>query len=183
MKTGPKRKFEPDPVELRNLYQTNSMRQIAEIYGVGETVVFKRIKEHCITLEGFEGGHRKKTGKVFSKEHRERLSEAKKGLLVGTENPNWKGGISKHRKLKRNSREYKEWRQAVFNRDGFICTECGAEGKEGTQFRGLHAHHVIPFAADPTKAFDVENGRVVCHPCHSKIHGWDVTRSSRSKTG
>ena len=50
------------------------MPEIARMYGVGETVIHKRIKEYGITLEGVgEGGHRKKIGKVFSAEHRENL--------------------------------------------------------------------------------------------------------------
>lgn len=183
MKTGPRRTFNPDPKEIEDLYQRHSMREIAKLYGVGETVVFMRIKEHGIVLQGFSGGHRSKSGKVFSDEHKAKISASKKGLLAGDKNPGWKGGISKTRKLKRNSREYKEWRSAVFARDGFVCQLCAAKGEGRTLFQGLHAHHVVAFAVDPSKAFDVANGQVVCHPCHSKLHGWNVTRSSRSKTG
>jgi len=91
-RTGPKRTFNPNPKELSDLYQQMSMKCIAEHYGVGETVVFKRIKEHGITLEGVKGGHRCKTGIEFTEEHKNNLSKALTGKLAGKDNPNWKGG-------------------------------------------------------------------------------------------
>ena len=41
---------------LNNLYQKHSMREIAEIIGCGQTLIFNRIKEYKITLKGFEKG-------------------------------------------------------------------------------------------------------------------------------
>ncbi|GEM_PF-5256696 len=91
-----KRNFNPPREELERLYQTLSMKQIAKHYGVGETVVHKRIHEHGIVLEGVgKGGHRKKTGKIFSKEHLANLSKAHSARLAGLApelRPNWKGG-------------------------------------------------------------------------------------------
>lgn len=181
MKTGPKRTFLVTAEELAVLYKTKSMAEIARHFGVGPTVVFNRLKEYGIRKVGADSGHRKKTGRVFSAEHRKKISQAKRGVYVGENNPNWQGGISKHRKLKRNSHEYKEWRKAVFERDGFVCQVCGVHGSGDTRFKGLHAHHKITFSQDPTKAFDVDNGMVVCQPCHSDIHGWNV--ESPRKTG
>ena len=43
------------------------MRQIADTYGVGETVVWKRLKEFGIKLHDYEkGGHRLRPGRIFS---------------------------------------------------------------------------------------------------------------------
>jgi hypothetical protein len=48
LRRGPKRGFNPDPVELERLYQSMTMKRIAEYYGVGETAVWSRIKESGI---------------------------------------------------------------------------------------------------------------------------------------
>ena len=77
MKTGPKRKFNPPKDELNELYQKLSMRAIADVYGVGETVVWKRIKEFGIKLKKY-GNHRKKRGIVFSEEHKKNISSSLK---------------------------------------------------------------------------------------------------------
>jgi 5-methylcytosine-specific restriction endonuclease McrA len=78
----------------------------------------------------------------------------------GAANPNWKGGITPVNRALRNSDQYKAWRRAVFERDGFTCVLCGQHG--GT----LNADHIMPFATHPELRFDVANGRTLCRPCH-----------------
>ena len=57
--------------ELNKLYQKYSAAKIAEIKNCGETLIHKRIKEYNIVLKGVgKGGHRKKKGKIFSKNPR-----------------------------------------------------------------------------------------------------------------
>lgn len=71
------------------------MKEIAEHYGVGETVVFKRLKEHGIALDGIgPGGHRKVKGKPKSPEHIAAMRRGRLGKYVGEANPNWRGGAS-----------------------------------------------------------------------------------------
>lgn len=60
----------------------------------------------------------------------------------------------------RMSREYKEWREAVFNRDDWTCQICGDRGGE------LNADHIKKFADFPDIRFDVDNGRTLCRECH-----------------
>lgn len=67
----------------------------------------------------------------------------------------------------RQSAEYKRWRTAVFERDGFTCVECGDGNHRGRgQTVVLHADHIKPFALYPELRFDVDNGRTLCLPCH-----------------
>jgi hypothetical protein len=87
---GPKRKFDPSREELDALYQTHSASEIAVIFGVGKTVVSKRIQEHGITLrDGQNGRHRKR--KPMSLQQREILSRVASSRL-GPLHPNYKGG-------------------------------------------------------------------------------------------
>lgn len=63
----------------------------------------------------------------------------------------------------RGTSEYKRWRSAVFERDGYKCQDCGAIGE-------LNAHHVKSWAKYPTERFNVDNGRTVCRKCHARYH-------------
>lgn len=63
----------------------------------------------------------------------------------------------------RNMPEYIEWRSAVYERDGYTCQECGAQGE-------LNAHHIKTWASHPELRFDVSNGVTLCKDCHAKKH-------------
>lgn len=125
--------------------------------------------------------HKKKlaaamTGRVFSMEHKQKLSKAaksrgisakthakiglaKRGKYRGANSPNWKGGLTPKNAAIRNSLEYKQWRQAVFERDAFRCTSCGENGY-------IQAHHIKAFSTHPELRFNVDNGVTLCPRCH-----------------
>jgi excisionase family DNA binding protein len=174
-KTGPSRSFKPEKSELERLYQTMSMAQIAEHYGVGETVVFKRLKENGITLKGFEsGGHRKKTGRVFTDAHKGNLSDSLTGRMAGEQNPRWKGGTTEENLRLRRTGAYIKWKKASLERAGHKCEECGALHGAiceccGTKVN-LHVHHMQSFAKFPALRFDPTNSEVLCPKCHRTRH-------------
>jgi predicted HNH restriction endonuclease len=132
-------------------------------------------------------------GKIFTETHKHNISkslknseEAKKYQFKtgeqnpaygrnqkGPLNPNWKGGVTSSNQKSRNDPKLKVWRQEVFERDKFTCQHCGAKGF-------LHAHHIIPFSEDLSKAFDVENGITVCVKCHENIHGRHIGKFKQS---
>lgn len=64
----------------------------------------------------------------------------------------------------RNSIEYKEWREAVFNRDNYTCQNCGKKGGK------LNAHHIKPFKDYPGLRLDTDNGITLCINCHKAVH-------------
>lgn len=109
---------------------------------------------------------REKIGKsVFGKR---RTKEQRKNYgRKGDENPMWRGGITPVNQLIRMSAEYKEWRTAVFERDNYSCTWCGAKGD-------INADHIKPFSVYIELRFDVENGRTLCVPCHKKTDTYGI---------
>lgn len=79
-------------------------------------------------------------------------------------NPNWQGGFSSENQRVRKTKEYREWREAVFARDNWTCQDCGERGAY------LHPHHVFEFAEFKEHRFEVWNGASLCVPCHAKYH-------------
>ena len=64
----------------------------------------------------------------------------------------------------RNSKEYKEWRLAVFKRDNYKCCCCNKTGKK------LNAHHIKRWSEYPSLRYDIDNGITLCESCHKAIH-------------
>jgi 5-methylcytosine-specific restriction endonuclease McrA len=80
----------------------------------------------------------------------------------GEKNPHWRGGVTSINKIIRGSRKYSDWRKSVFQRDNYTCVFCGVVGGY------LEADHIKPFAYFVEHRFDIDNGRTLCKPCHSK---------------
>lgn len=80
----------------------------------------------------------------------------------GENNPRWKGGITPINKKIRQSKEYIDWRKAVFERDNYSCVWCSKRGGI------LHADHIKPFSTHPDLRMELSNGRTLCVPCHKK---------------
>lgn len=72
----------------------------------------------------------------------------------------WKGGISPEHHRIRESKQFKNWRKAVFERDNYTCQFCGIKGSY------LEPDHIKPFAYFKELRFDITNGRTLCKPCH-----------------
>ncbi len=63
--------------------------------------------------------------------------------------------------------EDREWRDAVFLRDGYKCVICGLGGR-------LQADHILAVCSHPEKRHDLDNGRTLCVDCHKQTptYGW-----------
>ena len=65
--------------------------------------------------------------------------------------------------ISRNNILLRNWREEVLARDGRKCVSCGAT-------QDLHAHHIIPWAAEPLLRISLDNGVTLCQPCHVRVH-------------
>ena len=79
----------------------------------------------------------------------------------------WKGGITPINKAIRTSLKYREWREMVFQRDGYKCVIGGKE--HGNR---LNADHIKSFSQYPELRLDVNNGRTLCVDCHKKTDNY-----------
>ncbi len=64
----------------------------------------------------------------------------------------------------RNSQRYKDWRNAVFKRDGYCCKKCGTK-------KDLQAHHIKAWKSNKGLRYQVSNGITLCRKCHLEAHG------------
>jgi len=140
-------------------------------------------------------------GKILSEETKLKMSKSHKGkrclFNVGSNNHNWKGGISNLNNIIRNIFEYRQWRDDVYTRDNFTCQECS---NKRNYYKGikLHAHHIKPFsnifqyyeittleeALDCDELWNINNGITLCKECHKDIHKrtYKLTQSEVFKT-
>lgn len=116
------------------------------------------------------------TGVKKSKIHCERIRTAN----LGSKSHFWKGGLTDENRKLRNSRNTKEWRQKVFERDNFTCQNCGARSGNGKRVI-LNADHIIPWSKDASKRFDVNNGRTLCVTCHRRTDTFGSKANSGGK--
>lgn len=86
---------------------------------------------------------------------------------TGKANPRFVDGSSPERQRAYASAGGKAFLRSVFDRDGYRCRRCG-RGKSGP--RGLHAHHIKPWAGNEALRFDVGNVVTLCRHCHEWVH-------------
>ncbi len=79
-------------------------------------------------------------GRKHSKETRQRIS-TNHFRSYGKDNPNWHGGVTELKVLIRKSKKYKQWRNAVYQRDHYRSSLSGKRGRSSE----LVAHHKKPF--------------------------------------
>ena len=148
------------------------MRDVAAYYGVGETVVFHRLRDYGIPIRSRSESL---TGKPKSLDHRLAMSMAKRGTQAGEQHPNWKGGISSANMRARSKAAYFDWKHAVLKNAKYRCASCGIEHGSICVHCGhrvmLHAHHVKSFAENEKLRYEPSNGRALCERCHKAEHG------------
>jgi hypothetical protein len=166
----------------RGIYQGNKGKKLSEESKVKIGNASRGRKYSKKIRERFSKsqiGNKHNLGKHHSEETRNKIrlahlgktSDKKSLSKMGLHNPNWKGGITPINKRIRCSREFKLWREAVFERDRYTCVWCGIKGGE------LHPDHIKPFAYFPELRFAIDNGRTLCANCHRTTDTWGFKRA------
>ena len=124
---------------------------------------------HEVKPEWIEAGRLVNLGSTrhttpHSVETKTKISEGKKGKLMGCNNPNWIADRSLlAKRQERNDPAYKEWRKLVWIRDNSQCkindNECVGR---------IEAHHIDSWKNFPELRYEVENGVTLCHYHHPR---------------
>ena len=85
--------------------------------------------------------------------------------MKGNKHPMWKGGITKGRKKLWNCIENKNWRNKVYDKDGYTCQKCN-----DNKGHNLNAHHIKSWIKYPLERYNVDNGNTLCEKCHIWVH-------------
>lgn len=94
-----------------------------------------------------------------------------RSFYKGENSPAWRGGVTSERKKQRDSKQYKEWRTLVFERDDYTCQSCKARNGKGKAVY-LHAHHIKSFHNFPELRFELNNGVTLCIECHKETDNY-----------
>ena len=152
--------------------------------------IYNRTPEHRKRLAEQVAKVRKPLTKYHFKKGRSPWNKGIKGLIPwnkgktnaqdfsaisGANHYNWKGGITKERVKIWWSKEYRDWRKSVFEKDNYTCQECGARNGNGKDVY-LEAHHIKPFAEYPDLRLEITNGITLCKPCHRKTETYGVRK-------
>jgi hypothetical protein len=137
-----------------------SAAEIAAKHGVTEGAILHWLARHNIQRRSISGARARKhwgasgsANPMFGK--------------TGAANPRYVDGSSPERQRSYATSEAKAFIRSVFARDGYMCRRCGS-GKKGP--RGLHAHHIKPWAGNETLRFDKDNAVTLCRSCHEWVH-------------
>lgn len=154
-------KLKRNPICLKRQYQLNSKSLINWVSRNGAWNKKEKIKRVCKTCD-----------RIFY-EFPYKINQSKgfycsiKCYKIARHNPD-----TPLLKAERESREYKNWLKKVFERDGYICQNCGKGGY-------LEAHHILGFKEHAQSRFDVSNGITLCRKCHFKAHGKRLINSKK----
>lgn len=86
---------------------------------------------------------------------------------TGKQNPRYVDGSSPERQSLYARHDWKEFVRSIYARDGFKCQRCGSPKK---QKKGLHAHHIKPWAGNKNLRMEASNVVTLCRNCHSWVH-------------
>ena len=145
----------------RNYKVSDETKKLISLHNKGKTKGIKRDPESI-----------KKGADKLKLRHKEKQFGFPKGFQgqkgkFGDKNSNWRGGKLSEKRLLREDPKYKMWRKQVYERDNYVCQECGCKSNK-EEYVYLEAHHIKPFATFPELRFDIDNGITLCKKCHDR---------------
>ncbi len=146
--------------------QNLTQEELADLLDCSEHTVRSWVRRHGLQKEtsGLHG-HEPKLGYHW-KMNRERTQEERIAVserMRGSNNPMWKGGITREAVFLRPAIS-SELRKSIYKRDAYKCQLCHKTGGR------LTLHHKIPLYIDKTKNKDPENLVTLCQSCHRKVN-------------
>ena len=81
--------------------------------------------------------------------------------VIGSNNRNWKGGVTETNWSFRHTSSYLKFRATVLKRDNNQCILCGS-------CENLNVDHIKPFSKFPELRIDITNARTLCRSFHQK---------------
>lgn len=131
--------------------------------------ISKALLGRKLPTETVEKMRRWRTGRTLSPETRAKISHTHKtkGISKGRPNPMKGTGKGSEYKKFKDSKEYKQWRKCIFERDSYTCQHCGEHSGNGYRVE-LNADHIKPYCLFPELRLDIDNGRTLCRQCHTK---------------
>lgn len=102
------------------------------------------------------------TGKKFSDEYKQKLSDAHLGKMMGELHWNWRGGLTPESLDRINDPKWKRIRKEIYKRDNWLCKVCHKHVTTGD----IACHHKVPWRI--TKDDRQENLVTLCKSCHLK---------------
>jgi len=175
--------------EFAHLYPTAPNADLAKRYGRSVVTILKWARRLGVrkdpayrrTVQAANASRRRLTdeqkerlrlsaiGRKMSPETKAKIIETKRRrgtILRGARHPFWKGGRPWERFK---DPRYVAWRNAVLERDNYVCQHCGRRCAKHE--RGLAAHHIMAYATNPLWRYDLSNGMTLCRACHMDLHG------------
>lgn len=160
-----------DMYDCRNRIRKYVVGHIGKVNGLGKI-------PHKIWNKGTSGICKANKG-TFQK-GRQTWNKGLEGFMAGEKNP-WFGkfgrlhpvwkGLTPELELIRKGKPYLRWRREVLKRDGNKCISCGVT-------QNLQVDHIKPFITFPKERFNLNNGRVLCFPCHKKTETYGIKARS-----
>lgn len=137
-----------------------SASDIATQFGVTDAAIFFWLKRHNIPRRSISEARAIKHWGV------EGSANPMFGR-TGADNPRYIDGSSPERQRLYAQSVGRKFVSTVLRRDNYHCRRCSL-GKIGK--RGLHVHHIKPWAGNPDLRFDLNNAVTLCQSCHRWVH-------------